>query len=192
MMATAYTGSSAAQTTRYSQCQNGNYVPERIPQLHQQRRSFLREQLANRQLSSLLRMTNHQSRCQPQARRQRNWRNSLPVNPARLQAASRSSLECSHSNSNLDHFLMNLTDQIITRKPIQMTKMRSAMKSKKFWKSPRNKSKVSLKSLLVILAVLIHLAVLMNLIINLAKSILNVTAAVMRWILTLILTMTFH
>src|SRR5947207_6599396 len=126
MMIISFTESSAAQTTHYSQCQNENYVPEQISQLHQQQRSFLREQPANRQLNSLL-MINHQFRHQSHARHQRNWCNSLSVNSARLQTASRSSLKCSCSNLNLNHFLMNLFMKLILR-----TKMRSVIKSKKF------------------------------------------------------------
>ncbi len=184
---------SAAQSMHYS-CQNENSDLEQTQQYHilqlcQQQRSFLREQSANRQSSSLSwnRTINHQSRHWPQARCQRNWRNSLSVNPARLQAASRSSLKHSHLNLNLNHFLMNLFMKSILR-----TKIRSVMKLKKFWKSPRNESKVLLKSLLVILAVLIHLAVLMNLITDSAKSILNIITVIMRWILTSTLTLTFH
>ena len=195
MVVIMYTESSAAQMTCYSQCWNENYIPEQISQLCQWWRSFLREWSANRQLSSLLRMIiNHQFSCWSHSKCQSNWHNSLPVNLARLQTVSRSSLKCSHFNLNLNHFLMNSF-----MKPIWRTKMISVMKLKKFWKSSRNKSKVLSKSLsnlakilLMILAVLIHLAVLMNLIIDSVKSVLNVTVIIMRWILTLTLTLTFH
>ena len=187
MMAIMYTESSAAQMTHYSQCWNRNYIPEQILQLCQWQRSFLREQLTNRQLSSLLRTINCQFSHWSHSRCQSNWHNSLLMNLTRLQTASRSSLKCSHLNSDLDYFLMNLFMKLILR-----TKMRSVMKLKKFWKSSRNKSKVSWKDLLMILTVLIHLAVLMNLIINFTKSTLNIITAVVTWTSTSILTMTFY
>ena len=137
-------------------------------------------------------MINCQFRHQSQARYQKNWHNSLLMNLIKFLTVSKSSLKCSYSNSDLNHFLMNLTDQIIIRKSIQMIKIKLMMKSKKFWKSSRNKLKISWKNLLMILVVFIHLAILMNLIIDFTKNVLNVITAVMRWILILILILIFH